>query len=239
MTNFPSFLRFDTVKLWYGLNSQPIEEKCEFFLSHLLALKPALNAPITVAFWAGISQDDPTSFSNHFALLEHLRNGLLPTFNSSYRYEFHIHFHSDEDAIANVFASILQIPQINRCANVEVAIAECFPLKEQKLPIEAISKWLEVKRTSNFPPISIPNGMEIIDLGQKENLLELRSTRIEIQNAQELIEHLKKVFLKLQLNCYPPPLPSLQSKNHSLFSRSSFPVLAYQTTLFHSIILFV
>ena len=81
------------------------------FLSHLLALKPALNAPITVGFWAGISQDDPTSFSNHFALLEHLRNGLLPTFNSSYRCEFHIHFHSDEDAIANVFASILQIPQ--------------------------------------------------------------------------------------------------------------------------------
>ena len=96
-----------------------------------------------------------------------------------------------------------------------------------------------------FPP-SIPNWMEIIDLGQKENSLELRSDRIEIQNAQELIEDLKKVFLKLQLNFFygsvhailSHRLPSNQ-KIIRFFLHSFFPVLTYQTTPFHSIILFV
>lgn len=203
LRNLPSFVRFDTAKLEYRISEIPIEEKCEFFESHLLAIKSALKAPITIEFHATISQAEPYHFSNHFALLEHLRNRFLPLCDTSYHYQFNIWFTSDKEAIQNVIASILQMPQVNRCPNIEIDIGNGFKSKEQKLPIEAISKWLEVKRPDNFHSIPFPTWRwgSLIDLNQKENSLTVRAGRIEVKevgNLQALVEHLKKVSLKLQ-----------------------------------------
>lgn len=208
LRNIPSFVRFDTAKLEYRISEIPIEEKCEFFESHLLAIKSALKAPITIEFHATISQAEPYHFSNHFALLEHLRNRFLPICDRSYHYQFNIWFTSDKEAIQNVIASILQMPQVNRCPNIEIDIGDGFKSKEQKLPIEAISKWLEVKRPDNFHSIPFPTWRwgSLIDLNQKENSLTVRAGRIEVKevgNLQALVEHLKKKFCEAEFQAQP------------------------------------
>ena len=133
----PSFIRFNNVQICYWLRSQPIEEKCEMFESHLVPLKPALNDSNMIEFWARISQDYPPYFTDHSFLLNYLQNRLLGICDSSRGYKFRISFWSDENAISNVISSILQMPPMKRCSNVEIEIYGTFGLHKQ-FPVEIL-----------------------------------------------------------------------------------------------------
>ena len=184
LTAFPSFLRFQNVELCYGSGTQPIDETCELFETYLLPLKPALNDSNIIEPSTIISQDDRNYFNNHSTLINYLQNRLLSICDSARGYKFRISFRSDEDEndITNVIESILQIPTIERCSNVEIEIHCCWEVNKQ-LPVEMISNWLQKS----------VDEMEINSRKQEEKLLTIRMC--DIQNTQEMIDHLKLVYL--------------------------------------------
>lgn len=136
---FPSFVRPDTVTLSCDCGFQSIEEKCQSFVSHLLTLKPELNESIRICFHARILQNNSRFFRDQSQLLEYLRKQLLPFCNSSHGFCFVIEFtsDSDEDKATNVIESILKIPRIDDCFNVEIS-TRCALF----LPVDAVAKWL-------------------------------------------------------------------------------------------------
>ena len=89
-------------------------------------------------------------------------------------------FFLDYNDIADAIASLLQIALIQRCSNVEITIPFS---RGVRLPVEAISNWLEK---------SVPR-MEFNDRKQKEKFLKIWMN--DISNAQEMIGHLKMVYL--------------------------------------------
>lgn len=194
LTTFPQFPRFNNFRIWYsasefGFTSALIEKKYKFIESYLLALKSALNDSNMIEFNADIYEHSHSYFSNHLQLLDYLRYRFLPVFfNSSHRYKFNIHFSSDGNSSAKVVASILQIPQIERCSNVEIEVNN----GEQKLPVDAISNWLEKS----------VDGMKN-NKGQKKRFLKVifpneywqnSTLHAGIQNAGEMLDHLRTVI---------------------------------------------
>ena len=181
LVTFPPFIRFDSVQLSYLHGKRPIEAKCEFIGSYLLTLKSALNCPNMVKFCAGIDQNDGGDFSDHLQLCEFIRNRLLPIFCSSQRYNIKIYLYSDKNSVANVIASLLQMDGINASSSVEIEIING---EQNQFPLEAISNWLvrSADRTGN------------IARNKKERLLEINFYNT-IQNAHEMIDHLKTVFI--------------------------------------------
>ena len=71
---------------------------------------------------------------------------------------------------------------IKCCSAVEIDILHSWEVHQQ-LPVEAISNWLEMSAVR----------MEINDRKQKEKFLKI--LMMDIQNARELIDHLKMVYL--------------------------------------------
>lgn len=183
LTTFSPFLRFDTIWLWSLYGEHPIKEKCEFIERHLRPLKSALIDSNMIDFRARISAyDDGIDFSDHLQLLEYIRNRLLPICNSSLGYKFYIDFESDFNSAANVIASLLQMPEIKRCANVEIKITS---REQNQLPIETISNWLE--RSAD--------GMENNVQKHRERSLTI-STDGVFGNTREMIDHMKTVNVK-------------------------------------------
>lgn len=182
LTEFPLFLRFNNVQLWYWRGSQPIKEKCELIEAHLIPFKSVLNVSNMIEFYAYITHDDKTYFNNHSKLLYYLQNRLLQICDSARGYKFRILFFSHANTITNVIESILQMPPIERCSNVEIEIPFLWRVQKQ-LPVKAISNWLEMSAVR----------MEINDRKQKEKFLKI--LMMGIQNARELIDHLKMVYL--------------------------------------------
>ena len=183
LTTFPLFLRFDNVKIWCKYDDRLIEEKCEFIERQLLPLKPALNDSNVVQFTAIISRRDCRYFSDHSKFLEYIRNQFLPICNSSRRYKFKIWFYSDENSNTNVIASILKMEEIKHCSNIEI---EIIFGEQKRLPVEEISNWLE----------SSAGGAKNSLQNERARLLRIYyySTTF-IQNAQEMLDHLKTVYL--------------------------------------------
>ena len=146
--DLPQFLRFDDVELNYCCQKVPIKEMCRLVVNYLQPLKKALNDTHLITFIAGINENDPSKFSNHLQLLNHVQEELLPICDSSYGYKFEIRFNSDKIAGANVIRQILQMPPIDRCSNVEISLHGLayfyyeHVLGRNKLPIEAISSFL-------------------------------------------------------------------------------------------------
>lgn len=171
------FIRFGVVELKY-FGPQPIEEKCNLFDAHLSALKSVLKDSKLIEFCAFISQD-PDDFNNQLSLLDYIQNRLLAFCDSSRGYEFEIS-DSDANAITNVIESILLMPPIRRCSVLKIRIHRG---EENQLPMEAISDWLEES----------VDEMQINARTPKEKYLEIRLNGI--QNAKELLEHLKMVYL--------------------------------------------
>ena len=147
----------------------------------MLTLKSALNCPNVVKFCAGIDQNDGRDFSDHLQLCEFISNRLLPIFCSSQRYNIKIYLYSDKNSVANVIASLLQMDGINASSSVEIEIING---EQNQFPLEAISNWLvrTADRTGN------------IARNKKERLLEINFYNT-IQNAHEMIDHLKTVFI--------------------------------------------
>ena len=122
-------------------------------------------------------------FPTHQKLLEYLSNELLPTFDVCRRYEFNVSFRKDANHAKQVIASLLALPAVERCSNV----AMVFRVAGNKLPLEAISHWL------NF--IHPNDG----DRKRKERFLSIQTVEPHkmissiIPTFEEVVDHLKKV----------------------------------------------
>ena len=185
LANLPQFLRFDCVKLHYQnsvyVYTPLIEKTCQSAVNYLQRLK--LNDSSLIHFNGTISKNNPSHFSDHSQLLDHLQNELLPIHGSSRRYKFEICFHSNSDQVsisyADLFVKILQIPRIDCCSNVEIKLYGFigFTMPPIQFPIEPISKWLH----RSFKEKS------------KERFLRIYPCRLRC--GRELCDHLKKVTI--------------------------------------------
>ena len=194
----PEFLRFNEVYMPYYLSlhaiffrqfrpisrdlrrrDMSIQEKCQFFAGLLPAIKGALNDLKEICFDGRISENDPSNFSNHSTLIDYIRGEFLPICDSSRRYRFEIDFSSDKDAATNIVSSILKMPQIVRCLNVEICISTGHP---NKLPVGEIVRWLNQKI----------NQIGFIGKKDEEKFLKIHSW--QIQDELGICEHLTEVL---------------------------------------------
>ena len=92
-----------------------------------------------------ISQHDRNYFNNYSTLIDYLQNRLLSICDSARGYKFRISLGQDENEndVANVISSILQMPTIERCSNVDIVIL-CFWEVSKQLPAK-ITNWLDEK----------------------------------------------------------------------------------------------
>ena len=178
-TSVPRFLRFNEVQLSYYEGHESIEEKCRSIESYLQPLKEALKDSNLIKFGGGIDRNDPTTFSDHSKLLNYLNEKFIKIFNSSRGYEFSILLPKEAGAAAIVISSIIQMPQISRCANLRFHLWLRQPIV---LLVEAISGWLN--RT-------IGDGINFDGRSPQELFLRIFASRI--QNIVEMCEHLAKV----------------------------------------------
>lgn len=176
----PTFIRSDNIQLICGLDPQPVEEKCKVLEVYLLSLKSTLNESSVIEFEANISKNCTGHFKNHSHLLDHIQHQFLPICSPSRRYKFLIHFNSDANAVTNVIASILNLPELKRCSSAEIQICygKGFERQQSQLPVEVISNWLKL-------------GMEMNVRNGKDLFLKIHMDNI--QNAQEMVDHLKMV----------------------------------------------
>ena len=186
LANLPQFLRFDCVKLHYQnsvyVYTPLIEKTCQSAVNYLQRFK--LNDSSLIHFNGTISKNNPSYFSDHSKLLDHLRNELLPIHGSSRRYKFEICFHSNSDQVsisyADLFVKILQIPRIDCCSNVEIKFNGFTWGLPINFPIEPISNWLH-------------KSCDGIKEKSKERFL--RIYPFSFLCARELCNHLKKVTI--------------------------------------------
>ena len=182
LITIPPFIRFKKVQLLWNFGAQPIVEN--WFESHLLPIRPALSDSILVEFYVTIAQSQQKHFSDHSMLLEHIQNRWLSICNSSRGYKFGIVFLSDRNSATNVIASLLQMHEIKRCSHVEIiAKYSC----ECQLPVEVVSNWLELGDEAG-KKFQNEERFLAIDIGN--------NVYYSIENARELYDHLKTVFLK-------------------------------------------
>lgn len=135
-----------------------------------------------IKFCAGICQNSREDFSDHSQLLDYINHRLLPICNSPRGYKFNIHFYSDENTVMNVIGSLLQMPELKCCSNLEISLNT--DMEQERLPVKEISNWLELERSVD--------AMENIFQNKKERFLEIAIN--QIQNAHEMIEHLANVI---------------------------------------------
>ena len=176
LKEFPVFLRFYGVHLPYSIGLRPLEEKCQLFGDLLPEIKGALNDSNEIFFGAGIDQEDQSEFYNHSTLIGYLRDEFLPICDSTRRYKFVISFDSDQNSGSEVISSILKMPQVVRCSNVDIWLLQVYDPIE--LPVGEIAQWLSQKNDR---------------IGKKEEkFLEIYSDKI--QNVLEIWEHLTEVL---------------------------------------------
>ena len=180
LTDLPQFLRFGRVELRYYRSyvherAPLIERKCQSAVNYLQRLK--LNDSNQVHFNGTIDKSNPSNFSDHSQLLDHLRNEFLPICGSSRGYIFEIYCYSKEASHINIIPGILQIPRIECCSNVEIELKgpAIYPIQ---LPIEPISNWLHRDCNGN-------------EEKSKERFLRIYS--LNFPCIRELCDHLKKV----------------------------------------------
>ena len=151
------------------------EKKCEKVKEYLQPIKNALKDSNSIQFLAGINQDDQAFFGDHSLLLYYLSEQLLQTCNSSRHYEFRIYFHSDKNSCTNFISSLLQMPAIIRCSHFEITL-RCIE-EAMQLPVEAISDWLNRRKTDGRIP--------------QEIFMTIRMN--EFRNVTDMCDHLSKV----------------------------------------------
>ena len=180
LATFPSFIRFNEVRLKYHSRSQTFITKCRLFEDCLNSFKPALKDAIKIHFDATINQDHPSHFSDHSSAVIYLRDRLLPICGSSRCYEFNISFKSDENSATEIISSILQISQVGSCSNVSINLFGYY--LSVRLPVEDISNWLA------------PKTVESTEIcGKKEENRFLLIYSNIIPNTKEMWEHLMEV----------------------------------------------
>ena len=180
----PPFLRFNDVRISDNKNHRPIEQQFEFIEDCLRQLKSALDDANTITFQAAIRYDN--QFTTCPQICENLRNRLLPICASARGYRFEIFSWLYKHPVMEMIISFLQMEEIKRCQNIDIDIDLLYPKSGNKrqLPIDAVLNWLE--RSTNGMKKFVNNKQ------QKERSLKMRM--MDIQNAREMIEHLKTVY---------------------------------------------
>ena len=113
-----------------------------------------------------------------------LHNRLLSICASARGYRFNIFSWRYEQSVRKLIASLLQMEEIKRCQNIDIDFRLYYGGNEKQLPVDEVSNWLE--RSSN--------GIEkFVNNKQKARSLKMQMKGIQIQNAREMIEHLKTV----------------------------------------------
>ena len=186
LKEFPVFLRLGEVNLGYWIgsigSSESIEERCQLFGGLLPAIKGALNDSKKIFFGAGINQKDRSEFNDHSALIAYLRDEFLPICDSSRRYKFVITFDSDQNSGAKIISSILKMPQVVQCSNVDIWLPRIYVTIE--LSVVEIAQWLN--QTNDR-------------IGKKKEGIFLKISAYNIQNVLEICEHLTEVpFISLK-----------------------------------------
>ena len=228
------FLRFRSVTLNYNdwLNYddgfQSIGKRCQLFVTHLKPLKTALSDSTKIEFNADIGSgqiqfvgEGQNNFRDPLQLLNHLRNELLPVCDSVRRYEFAIRFFSHGASAIDILYAILRMQPMTFSTNVEFNLYQPRGYLPQFLPVDAIdpiSAWLD--RSNDMVMKCKQQQKTPLDL--KVYLQGVRN----VQNAQELFEHFKKVhfansFIKI-------------IKNHSYLKNnkfSKFQLFRYEDTI--------
>ena len=187
---FPHFLRFAGIQLYFldpdsdsdddeldNSDTPSIGEICQLFESQLPSIKPILDDSI-LTIYCGVHETKPARFRNNPELIDFLRNRLLTICDNSRSYDFLIYLKSDMSA-AEYISSILQLPQIDQCSDVNIFL---FFYRDQqiRLPVEAISKWLNQKWTKK---------------GCRERLIDCDFGEVwKFVNILEMFNHLKEVF---------------------------------------------
>ena len=139
----------------------------------------AVNDSNEIFFSGAINQNSRYEFSNHLTLIKYLRDELLPICDSSRRYKLQIGFDSDKNEGTKVISSVLEMPQIVGCSNVEIGI---FRIDSPvQMPIEKIEEWLNQK-----------TGRIGFSGKKEEKFLKIYSYNIE--NVLEMCEHLTEVL---------------------------------------------
>lgn len=189
--NLPEYLRFNTVELFYRDGFQKNAKKRKHFAKHLQLLKPALSDTNMIVFSAKIYEDTRSNFNffNHSALIDYLRNKLLPICDSACHYKFNIYVSFDSissirSATTNVIAQILAMPQIVRCSNVEFNF-DNYCYWNVQLSCEAISNWLYQKC-----------GFEMTSNGQnkRERFLRIKMA-CSHETTWEMLDYFRKVYI--------------------------------------------
>ena len=190
---FPAFLRLDRITLWYWndydwrarrRSNKSIEEKCRLIESYLLPLKATLSHSNMLELHAGVSKTKRRDFSKLSVLLDYIRNQIFSICCNYRGYEFYISFDNDYSmiSITNVITSLLQLPEISNCSNVQIVIGDPG---YWNLPTEGITNWLEK---------SINAGKEQQDKGERLLKIGLGG----ILNIPEMLEHFKTVLSEIK-----------------------------------------
>ena len=204
LESLPPFLRFERVDLWFVRSEierkvrvilpsthhpsiEEIEETCEQFNGQLQVLEPSLIGTKLI-FWGDVDRwNDCGSFDEHSRIVDYLSHSIV------YRPRCFPYIHSENmtalnsetnDFMADIIASILQTPEVDRCSHVEIMFSRIS--QQTNLPVKIISDWLN--RT--------PNEMKIVDGSGKQNerrILQIDSVKGKLQNLREVFEGLKQV----------------------------------------------
>ena len=160
-----------------------INEKLHLLHNKLQQFKTAFSDSEEITLIAAINQNHQSKFRDYSQLVDHFRQLVLPICDSSPFYVFQINFQSENDGAADFIAQILQLPQINRCQEVSFFYSnETFI----QLPVEVIANWLN--RNSD-------DGIGCTATGQSKKRYLCMNYLLRIQNAAEMCDRMKTVFL--------------------------------------------
>ena len=147
-----------------------------------------------IEFNANIGIINCRDFSDHLQLLNYICDRFLPICDSSCGYKFSICFFSNQNAVTDVIASLLQMSEIKLSPVFGIEIPICRG-KQRQLPVESISNWLELSNDGMEKNVHInKNKRDGKERSQEERFLEV-NLDAGIDNVREMLENLTKVNL--------------------------------------------
>ena len=170
--DLPPFVRFESVEV---VQHYMVQEQFELISPLLLQFKSAFVGSLLKMRFCHVVQKDQ---------FDYLLQNLLPFFDSCKHYKFSFYYNSGE--ACTFLASLLRLPSINNASSFHIMFHHFDRDKAtaQQLPIEAISNWLHKPAIGE---LSANRSLDVINL--------IRN--IQIEDMLEIVEHLKKVILRI------------------------------------------
>ena len=189
----PEYVQIDRIDLNYtGSNSKRIEEKCIVFQRHLARLGTTSKVETAFKFIANIDPKDRSRFSDQLGLLRHFENLTheCAIFGGGKNYKFSIDFRSNQIAQNNLIRSILQLENICGSQSVKIKFGNVW-WQQMHLPVSAIEEWLCIQSNECL-------NKKIVRQKSSEKFLRINLGGT-ISNASDIVDHLKKVSLKVSV----------------------------------------